>query len=89
MSATTASFPPSYLTEYQGATPVALSIAFIVLEVFFVSVRYWARHVGHVKWGADDILMIPATMLCLTLCGFCIGNLLQAGNRARVSSEER
>ncbi|KAF4628667.1 hypothetical protein G7Y89_g9484 [Cudoniella acicularis] len=53
-------FPPGYLEEYKGAAPVAVSITFIVLEIFFVALRFWARYIGRVKWGLDDFLMVPA-----------------------------
>lgn len=66
-------FPPGYLEEYNGHGPIAVSIVFIVLEVVCVTLRFCARRIGKVGWGADDSLMIPAVITCLALIGCCLG----------------
>lgn len=66
-------YSPEYLAEYIGNVPYRLAIAFIVLESVSVAIRFWARKIGKVPWGADDTLMIPGTILCLAVCACSIG----------------
>lgn len=72
-SPSTPSFPPGYADEYIGNPPFGVAIAFIVLEVIAVGLRFLARRIGRVAWGADDTLIIPGAILCLALCGCSIG----------------
>lgn len=65
-------FPPGYLEEYNGDSLLAIGIVFIILEVVFVALRFWARRIGQVAWGADDGLIIAGLIFCegLIACGF-------------------
>ena len=58
-------FPPGYEDEYIGYITRNVAIAFIVLEVFFVSLRYVAQRIGRKSFGIDDWLMLPGLVLCL------------------------
>lgn len=65
---TAADFPPGYLKEYQGNPPLAAASTFLPLEIFLVGLRFSARRLGRVEWGADDTLIIPGAFLCIALC---------------------
>lgn len=66
-------FPPGYLEEYNGQVPVSVAIVFTVLEVVCVVLRFWARTIGKIAWGADDTLIIFGAILSLTVIGCCLG----------------
>ena len=72
-AASPAKFPPGFLNQYIGHAPFAAGIAFIVLEVLAVLLRFWARRIGKVAWGADDTLIIPGAIFCVAVCGCGIG----------------
>lgn len=59
--------------EYNGQSYVAVAVAFIVLEVICVALRFWARKIGKIAWGLDDSLIIAAAVLCLALIGCSLG----------------
>ncbi|KAL9077050.1 MAG: hypothetical protein Q9161_000683 [Pseudevernia consocians] len=60
-----AQVPPSYAEEYSGDIVLRTAIAFIVLELTFVTLRYISRALGKLPAGPDDYLMIPALVICL------------------------
>lgn len=66
-------YPPGYLDEYRGQILVGLAIAFLVIETICVSLRFYARSIGKVRWGADDTLIIPGFILCAAICACTIG----------------
>jgi hypothetical protein len=68
-------YPPGYLEEYNGKPLFAVSVAFIVLEIFFVVLRFWARKIGNVRWGADDIFIILGLMCSVGVCVCSLGAL--------------
>lgn len=70
------SFPPGFFEQYTGNAPYGVAIAFIVIESLAVTLRFWARKIGKVAWGADDTLIIPGAILCLALCACSIGERL-------------
>ncbi|MCJ1423199.1 hypothetical protein MMC29_001081 [Sticta canariensis] len=72
-------FPPGYLEEYNGRVPVSVAIVFIVLEVVCVVLRFWARIVGKIAWGADDTLIIIGAILSLSVIGCCLGDVHYGG----------
>ncbi|MCJ1465078.1 hypothetical protein MMC07_003694 [Pseudocyphellaria aurata] len=51
--------------EYNGEGLIAVATVFITIEVVVVVLRFWARRIGKVAWGADDVLIIPGAILCL------------------------
>ena len=61
------------LAEYNGYHLRNVAIAFIVLEVFFVGLRYVARYISRAPTGLDDIFMIPSLITNLGLCALAIG----------------
>ena len=73
MSATSTDFPPGYLDEYIGYRLTGVAIAFIVLNITFVALRFAARRLGKVPFGVDDMLIIPSLLTVLLLCAdaFC------------------
>lgn len=66
-------FPPGYLEEYNGQVPISVAIVFIVLEVVCIGLRFWARIIGKIAWGADDTLIIIGAILSLAVVGCCLG----------------
>ena len=72
-NSTTLQLPPGYAEEYSGDTLRNTAIAFIVLEITFVILRYISRALGKVSRGIDDYLMIPALVTCLGFDAFSIG----------------
>ena len=66
-------FPPGYLDEYRGRTPLGVAIAFLILETICVALRIYARRIGKGPWGADDTLILPGYILCAALCACTIG----------------
>lgn len=66
-------YSPGFLAEYKGSGPYHVAIVFLCLETFCIILRFWARRIGKVAWGADDTLMIPGTIFCLALCACAIG----------------
>lgn len=52
---------------------VAVAVVFIVLEVVFIALRFFARKIGKIAWGWDDSLMIAATISCLAVIGYSLG----------------
>lgn len=66
-------FPPGYLDEYNGRQPILVAMIFIVLEVVCVVLRFWARIIGKIAWGADDALIIIGAIQCLAVIGCCLG----------------
>ena len=65
--------PPGYAEEYSGDRLRDTAIAFIVLEVGFVTLRYISRALGKLPIGIDDYLMIPALVVCLGVDALSIG----------------
>lgn len=68
-----AQFPPGYIEEYNGDGIVAVATVFIAIEVVGIVLRFWARRIGKIAWGADDVLIIPGAILCLTLIACSLG----------------
>ena len=66
-------FPPGYLDEYRGRTPVRVAIAFLIMETLCIILRFYARRISKVRWGADDILILPGFILCVAVCACSIG----------------
>ena len=60
-------FPPSYAQEYDGGSLYAINIAFIILEIIFVALRFYARYLSNAKLGVDDILMVPALIVVISV----------------------
>ena len=67
-------FPPEYAKEDIGYITRNVSIAFIVLELVFVGLRYLAQHMAGEKSGVDDILMLPSLILCLGMDVSALGH---------------
>ena len=67
------SFPPGYAEENHSGTLYGVAIAFIIIEILFVSLRYFGRYVTNARIGPDDILMIPATIFVVAAAALCIG----------------
>lgn len=59
---------PEYLREYSGGTLIAVSVVFIVLDLFFVGLRELARHRTKATWGWDDYFILPALVVNIGLC---------------------
>lgn len=66
-------YSPGYLDENRGETLVGLAIAFLVVETICVALRFYARRIGKVAWGADDTFIVPGFILCAAVCACTIG----------------
>ncbi|MCJ1230808.1 hypothetical protein MMC12_007482 [Toensbergia leucococca] len=64
----TSDYSLEYLAEYCGGRLIAVSVAFIVLEIFFVALRSFARLETSSPRGWDDYLIGPALILNLGTC---------------------
>lgn len=64
---------PPDLEEYTGYKLVGVAIAFTVLEVTFVALRFVARSLGNVKFAIDDALMLPGLVFCIAINTCAIG----------------
>lgn len=71
-----AEFPPGYLESYDGHKLVAICIAAIVLDVFFVAARFASRWIHNTPKGWDDLLMIPALLFSLLLAAEGLGTYI-------------
>ena len=71
-SAPTQQFPPSYLQEYNGNSLRDVAIAFTVLIIIVVALRFYARSLSKVKIGADDLLVVPSMITCLGIVGLAL-----------------
>ncbi|MCJ1473008.1 hypothetical protein MMC13_001657 [Lambiella insularis] len=68
-----AAYPPGYLDENCGGTPIAIATLFIVLEAVFVLLRFYARHRTATSTGWDDVLILAswfANLASVTNMGF-------------------
>jgi hypothetical protein len=66
-------FPADYYYESRGYLVQRTAIAFILLEIIVVTLRFVSRSVQKTKLGADDYLIFPALFFCLGLCILGIG----------------
>lgn len=73
-----ARLPPGYASEYSGDKLRDVAIAFIVIDVVFVGLRYVSQWVGRKPMGLDGWLMLPALLANLGICiaglGTCIAS---------------
>jgi hypothetical protein len=76
-------YPPGYLEEYNGQPLFAVSVAFIVLEIFFVAVRFWSRKIGKIRFGYDDVFILIGAPFCLGICFCSLGGWPPAPSLAR------
>ncbi|KAF2116794.1 hypothetical protein BDV96DRAFT_34975 [Lophiotrema nucula] len=80
MAATTQPrYSDSYLKEYNGDQVVACCVVFVVLETFFVTLRFIARHVKKVSWGWDDALVVSATIFSFGVIASCLVDVYAGG----------
>lgn len=66
-------YPPGYLGESIGSHVLGCAIAFIVLEISIVALRYSTRYVTHTRSGWDDWLVLPALISSVAVCALGIG----------------
>ncbi|RAH85539.1 hypothetical protein BO86DRAFT_395840 [Aspergillus japonicus CBS 114.51] len=57
-----------YMNEYCGGELIATAVSFIILELTFAAVRFWAHKRQRRNWGVDDWLMFPALLANLCVC---------------------
>ncbi|MCJ1240744.1 hypothetical protein MMC14_008748 [Varicellaria rhodocarpa] len=72
-------YSPSYARQNIGPRTVNVAIAFIVLEFFFVGLRFASRHVSKIRAGLDDVFILPSLVFCLGLCALAIVEVKIAG----------
>ena len=64
---------PAYEPQDIGSKLVAASIAVIVLDVIFVSLRLVSRRLGGIKEGWDGVFLYPALLLNIFTCVETLG----------------
>ena len=64
------------LNEYCGDQLVGTSIAFLLLNVIFVTLRFVARRITGHSFALDDYLIVGALLANLALDPLCLGMLL-------------
>ena len=69
----TANLPLSYVHEDRGYVAVGTCVAFTVIEIVFVFLRFLSRWLGKVPMGIDDVLIIPALIICIATNAVGIG----------------
>lgn len=65
--AAAAQFPPGYLESYNGHPLFATCVSCIVLDIFFVFVRFLSRWMHNTPKGWDDFLMVPGLIFSVLL----------------------
>ncbi|KAI1460206.1 hypothetical protein F4805DRAFT_418594 [Annulohypoxylon moriforme] len=74
-----AAFPPGYAEQDLGPRTQAVAIAFIVLEVVIVTLRFSTRAIYKSRWGFDDYLIVPGLVFALGVCAITIIEVHIAG----------
>ena len=64
--------PPGYLRQYDGDGLRDTCIAFIVLVVFIVILRFYARTKTKAKPSAADYWILPAAATFISLCALAV-----------------
>ncbi|KAB8270073.1 hypothetical protein BDV30DRAFT_250951 [Aspergillus minisclerotigenes] len=59
--------PPARFHEYSGDLTMRVSIAFIVMEILAVGLRYTSLLLSEKSFGVDDFLILPGLVVCLGL----------------------
>lgn len=77
-------FPPEYIQQDASGHVVRVAVAFIVLELLLVALRFVSRSVSKTHSGLDDVLIVPALVFCLGICILAISKpsnlvVLEAG----------
>lgn len=76
------SYSPSYLNESRVGDIVAYSATFLVLQILFLSLRFWSRWLGKVPWGLDDTFMVASAIFLTAaiITVLCRSTWLKDGN---------
>ena len=64
---------PEYLAENNGGPLLATAVAFIVLQIVFVTLRFAARWLKKRPIDLDDYFIVSALLFCLGLNATSIG----------------
>lgn len=73
------SFPPGYVEQNVGSYTLTVAIAFIILEIIFVALRFTSRHLSKTHSGLDDVFIVPSLVFCLGICVLAIVEVKVAG----------
>ncbi|KAJ5100511.1 hypothetical protein N7456_006563 [Penicillium angulare] len=68
MSSDSKDYPPGYLNEYCGGELIATAVVFMVLEIAFATIRWYAKRRQDVPIGLDDWFIWPALAVNIILC---------------------
>jgi hypothetical protein len=71
-----ADYPPGYFTQYCGSTLIAVAVSFIVIQCFFVTLRFLARSFAKNSRSLNDALVVLALIANLVMCALSIGQCL-------------
>jgi NADH:ubiquinone oxidoreductase subunit 3 (subunit A) len=76
--------------NFNGNELYVVASVFIVLDIVCVALRFWARKIGKIHWGWDDVLIIPGLIFCLSVSIVSLGEqwpLTPAGVAAMFTSQ--
>ncbi|KAL4779048.1 hypothetical protein BJX76DRAFT_362139 [Aspergillus varians] len=68
MPPTAADLPSGYMDAYAGDELIETGVVFIILQMLFAAVRYWAKRRQEIKTGLDDWFIWPSLVVNIILC---------------------
>jgi len=71
---------PDQLNDNRSQMVFSCAIAFVVIDISFIGMRYFTRHITKTPLGWDDLLVFPTMLFSVSVCGMQIGmkNLITA-----------
>jgi hypothetical protein len=69
-------YSQDYLHEYNGHLIISWTLAFIVLQTLFLTLRFYSRYIAKVVWGVDDTLLIAGALFSYALQSCALGESL-------------
>jgi hypothetical protein len=67
------SIPAEEATVYTGDRLLIFTALSVPFQVFFVALRFYARHKIHAPWGLDDAVILFALAEQMAMAGLSIG----------------
>ena len=67
---------PAFLAEYIGYQVIGVAVAFAIIEISLVALRFVARRINKSSPGWDDYLIIPGLIANLAQCALAISTAL-------------
>lgn len=67
---------PEFLAEYIGYQVIGVAVAFAILEIGLVTLRFIARRINKSSQGWDDYLIVPGLIANLAQCALAISMII-------------